>query len=60
MAENDGREPWHHPRVKWWAWFIPTIIFFIALLVAVKRFRTPMERGATSAAPVAEQVRHLA
>lgn len=50
MARTEGREPLRH--VAWWVWFIPTIILFVMLLVAVKRYRTPMEQGGMSAAPV--------
>jgi hypothetical protein len=55
VADNEGREPWAHPRVKWWAWFIPTIVFLVALLVAVRNYRTYNERGAMSATPAAVQ-----
>ena len=49
MAQSEGREPLRH--VKWWVWFIPTVILLAILLYAVKSYRTPMERAAVSAAP---------
>lgn len=58
MADYEGREPWAHPRVKWWVWFIPTIIFLVALLLAARAYRTPLERG-LSAAPAHPAAMHL-
>ncbi len=57
MASTEGREPLRH--VAWWVWFIPTLILLVILLVAVKTYKTPMERG-VSAAPAAGAVQLLA